>query len=112
MSKPEDIIQEASADGWHPIETVPYGKLVDLWCIPQDIEFAEWSEGGTPVGEIISRRHKHENYGWFGNQSDDFVPQAGGPDIVPVAWRPATPNCPVDLIAAAIRNRTVTQETT
>lgn len=90
---------------WKPIETAPYNELVDLWCIPQDIDFAEWSEGGTPVGEIISRRHKHEKYGWFGNQSDDFVPQADAPDVVPVAWRPSIPNCPVALIEASIRSR-------
>lgn len=79
--------------GWQPIETAPFDTLVDLWCIQSYEREATW-----PVrGSLVDGRHKTKEYGWFGNQSKDGVPQGDAPDLVPVAWRPAI--VPTDLVA-------------
>jgi hypothetical protein len=85
--------EPGEAEGWQPIETAPFDKLVDLWCIQGYEREATW-----PVrGSLVGGRHKTKDYGWFGNQSKDGVPQKDAPDLVPVAWRPV--NVPTDLVA-------------
>lgn len=82
---------------WQPIESCPDKELVDLWCIYGDEDMATYPTG-VVIGRLVSRRFKSKQYGWFGNQSDAGIPQRDGPDLVPVAWRPAVPDCPVEIV--------------
>lgn len=88
-------------DGWRPIDTCPFRTPVDLWCIYGGEEFAQY-DGGASIGQLVSNRHKTEEYGFFGNQSNDGVPHGHAPDLKPVAWRLAVPQCPSVLIAAVL----------
>lgn len=83
---------------WQPIATCPIRESVDLWCIYGGEEYAQY-DGGASIGQLVSNAHKSEEYGFFGNQSNDGVPRREGPDLKPVAWRPAVPQCPSQLIA-------------
>jgi hypothetical protein len=93
--------REAQEAEWQPISTCPYRDPVDLWCVYGGEEFAQF-EGGASIGRKVSDRFKTQEYGFFGNQSNDGVPQRDGPDLVPVAWRRAIPQCPAALIAEAL----------
>ena len=86
---------------WQPIETCPIREPVDLWCVYGGEEFAKF-EGGASIGHLVSGRFKTVEYGFFGNQSNDGVPRRDGPDLVPVAWRPAVPMCPPEIIAEVL----------
>jgi hypothetical protein len=86
---------------WQPISTCPIREAVDLWCVYGGEEYAQF-DGGASIGFLKSRRFKTEEYGFFGNQSNDGVPRRDGPDLVPVAWRHAVPDCPATLIAEAL----------
>lgn len=88
-------------DGWNPISTCPIREPVDLWCVYGGEEFAQY-EGGASIGKLVPNRIKTMEYGFFGNQSDNGVPQRDAPDLVPVAWRKAVPSCPATLIAEAL----------
>lgn len=96
---------EAPADRveteWQPISTCPYRTAIDLWCVYGGEEFAQY-DGGASIGQLVSNKHKSEEYGFFGNQSNAGVPRREGPDLVPVAWRKAVPQCPPGLIAEAL----------
>lgn len=89
------------AGSWNAIDTCPIREPVDLWCVYGGEEFAQF-EGGASIGKMVSNRIKSEEYGFFGNQSNDGVPQRDGPDLVPVAWRKAVPSCPAEIIAKAL----------
>lgn len=86
---------------WQPIDTCPIRTPVDLWCVYGGEQFAQF-EGGASIGQLVSNQHKTEEYGFFGNQSNDGVPRKDGPDLKPVAWRPAVRMCPPEIIAAAL----------
>lgn len=86
---------------WQPITTCPYREAVDLWCVYGGEEYAQY-EGGASIGRMVSDRYRTQEYGFFGNQSNDGVPRAGEADLVPVAWRPAVPQCPAKLIAEVL----------
>lgn len=88
---------------WQPIETVPLDTIVDLWCTYAGAP-ASWGNG-RPTGEIVHNRHKSKKYGWFGNQSDDGVPNGDGTDLLPVAWRWPTPDVPLELMERYIAAR-------
>jgi hypothetical protein len=89
----EHIAELEARTEWQPIETAPFDTLVDLWCIQGYEREATW-----PVrGSLVGGRHKTKQYGWFGNQSNEGVPQGDAPDLVPVAWRSAI--VPTDLVA-------------
>lgn len=83
---------------WNPIGTCPLQESVDLWCVYGGEEYAQY-EGGTSIGKLVPNRFKTEEYGFFGNQSNNGIPQGNAPDLVPVAWRKAVPQCPATLIA-------------
>jgi hypothetical protein len=83
---------------WQPIATCPLRDTVDLWCVYGGEEFAQY-DGGASIGKFVPNRNKSAEYGFFGNQSNDGVPQRDAPDLVPVAWRKAVPSCPATLIA-------------
>ena len=95
--------EKAKAD-WQPIETAPFGRPVDVWCLYGDETEAQWESGST-VGHLLPRRSRHTEYGWFGNQSPAGIPQRDAPDLIPVAWRPRVPDCPAEIVEAAIRAR-------
>ena len=99
----EAEVEKAKAD-WQPIETAPFGRPVDVWCLYGDETEAQWESGST-VGHLLPRRSRHTEYGWFGNQSPAGIPQKDAPDLVPVAWRPRVPDCPAGIVEAAIRAR-------
>lgn len=86
---------------WHPITTCPIREPVDLWCVYGGEEFAQY-DGGASIGKVVPNRHKTEEYGFFGNQSNDGVPQGHARDLIPVAWRKAVPQCPSELIAEVL----------
>lgn len=88
---------------WHPIETAPLNTIVDLWCTYADAP-ASWGND-RPAGQIVHNRHKSKEYGWFGNYSSDGIPQANGPDLVPVAWRWPTPEIPLEMMERFIAAR-------
>ena len=88
----------ADSKEWQPISTCPIREPVDLWCVYGGEDYAQY-EGGASIGQLISDRFKTVEYGFFGNQSNDGVPRRDGADLVPVAWRPAVPQCPAELIA-------------
>lgn len=92
---------QAQLSDWQPISTCPFRETVDLWCVYGGEEFAQY-DGGAPIGRLISARNKSEEYGFFGNQSNDGVPQRDAPDLVPVAWRKAVPFCPPSIIAQVL----------
>lgn len=96
---------------WQPIDTVPYRELVDLWCIYGDEELATYPSG-VVTGYLQPRRFKSEEYGWFGNQSPDGIPQRDGPDLIPVAWRLSIPDCPVEIVQGFIDKRPPQPSTT
>lgn len=91
---------------WQPIETAPYRDLLDVWCIYGDEELATYPSGQV-TGYLQIRRFKSVEYGWFGNQSAEGVPQKDGPDLIPVAWRHATPDCPAELVQKFIDGKHV-----
>lgn len=91
----------AAHDGWNPIATCPIREPVDLWCVYGGEEFAQY-EGGASIGKLVPNRIKTKEYGFFGNQSDNGVPQRDAPDLVPVAWRKAVPSCPAIVITEAL----------
>ncbi|MCA0344085.1 MAG: hypothetical protein LCH99_30740 [Proteobacteria bacterium] len=86
---------------WNPIASCPIREPVDLWCVYGGEEFAQF-DGGASIGKLVSNRIKTDEYGFFGNQSNAGVPQRDAPDLVPVAWRKAVPNCPAEIIAEAL----------
>lgn len=94
-------VQGGVEKGWQPIETCPIRDTVDLWCVYGGEEYAQF-EGGASIGMLVSGRFRTEEYGFFGNQSNDGVPRKNAPDLVPVAWRDAVPQCPAELIAKAL----------
>lgn len=96
-------MERAAKRDWRAIETAPLNKAVDLWCVEQDAP-ATWGNG-HPAGEIVRNRHKSEKYGWFGNQSDEGVPRGHKPDLLPVAWRLATPRPPLEMVEAFVSSR-------
>lgn len=100
LKRERDEAREAH-DGWNPISTCPIREPVDLWCVYGGEEFAQY-EGGASIGKLVPNRIKTKEYGFFGNQSNDGVPQRDAPDLVPVAWRKAVPSCPATLIAEAL----------
>lgn len=87
--------------GWNPIATCPFRGTVDLWCVYGGEEYAQY-DGGASIGKLVSQRNRSEEYGFFGNQSNEGVPQGHAPDLVPVAWRVAVPDCPASIIAEAL----------
>lgn len=93
--------REAQEAEWRPINSCPLRDSVDLWCVYGGEEFAQF-DGGASIGFLVSGRFKTEEYGFFGNQSNEGVPRRDGPDLVPVAWRPAVMQCPSALIAEAL----------
>ena len=93
---------KAAKNEWQPIATSPFRVTVDLWCVSGYEEFARY-DGGASVGELVSRRFRHPEYGWFGNQSNDGIPRGDLPDLMPIAWRYAVPDCPAELIAEVLR---------
>lgn len=88
---------------WHPIETAPLNTIVDLWCTYADAP-ASWGND-RPAGEIVHNRHKSKEHGWFGNESNDGIPQANGPDLVPVAWRWPAPEIPLEMMERFVAAR-------
>ncbi|MBV6659239.1 MAG: hypothetical protein KI785_15860 [Devosiaceae bacterium] len=80
----------------------PY-RLVDLWCVYGSEGLAAFGHGEntTPVGKVVHNRHWTKEYGWFGNQSRDGIPNGHAPDLIPVAWREPIPLCPIELIQRA-----------
>lgn len=88
---------------WHPIETAPLNTIVDLWCTYADAP-ASWGND-RPAGQIVHNRHKSKEYGWFGNYSNDGIPQANGPDLVPVAWRWPAPEIPLEMMERFVAAR-------
>jgi hypothetical protein len=100
---PSELVARCEAgDGWNPMATCPIRDLVDLWCVYGGEEFAQY-EGGASIGKLVPNRIKSKEYGFFGNQSDYGVPQRDAPDLVPVAWRKAVPDCPAAIIAEALQ---------
>lgn len=97
-SQAAEIARLREANEWKPISTCPMQEPVDLWCVYGGEEFARF-DGGASIGRLVSSRFKHPEYGFLGNQSNDGVPRRDGPDLVPVAWRKAVPDCPAELIA-------------
>lgn len=95
------LFREKSDGSWNAIDTCPIREPVDLWCVYGGEEFAQF-DGGASIGKLVSNRIKTDEYGFFGNQSNDGVPQRDAPDLVPVAWRKAVPNCPAEIIAEAL----------
>jgi hypothetical protein len=93
-------LAEEPGDGWHPIETAPLKTIVDLWCLHPGEPATYDSE--TSAGSLVSNRHKHEVYGWFGNQSPNGVPRAPYDDLIPVAWRLALKPPPLALVQSAL----------
>jgi hypothetical protein len=87
--------------GWEHIDTCPYRDEVDLWCVYGGEEFAQY-DGGASIGKLVPKRFKTVEYGFFGNQSNDGVPQGHAPDLVPVAWRHSVSQCPPELIAEVL----------
>ena len=98
---PSELEAREAADGWNSIATCPIRDPVDLWCVYGGEEFAQY-EGGASIGKLVPNRIKTKEYGFFGNQSDNGVPQRDAPDLVPVAWRKAVPDCPATIIAEAL----------
>lgn len=93
--------EERGRGEWQTIDTCPIREAVDLWCVYGEEPFAMY-DGGASIGKLVSNRFKSAEYGFFGNQSNDGVPQRDAPDLRPVAWRKAVPSCPPDLIAKAL----------
>lgn len=93
-------MSEAKND-WQPVSTCPFRDEVDLWCVYGGEEFAQY-DGGASIGKLVPKRFKTVEYGFFGNQSNDGVPQGHAPDLVPVAWRRSVPQCPPELIAEVL----------
>lgn len=96
----EELKRGESTD-WQPISTCPLKEAVDLWCVYGGEEYARY-DGGASIGKLVVNRFKHEQYGFFGNQSNDGVPRGHAKDLVPVAWRPAVKQCPAELIAEVL----------
>lgn len=92
---------EAEKPKWQPISTCPLRMPVDLWCVWGGEEYARY-DGGASIGQLVVNRFKHEEYGFFGNQSNDGVPRGHAKDLVPVAWRQAVEQCPAELIAEVL----------
>jgi hypothetical protein len=86
---------------WQSIETAPINATVDVWCVYGAEEFAQ-HDGGASVGRLVTRLHKSPKYGWFGNQSNEGIPQGDAYDLVPVAWRVSATDCPAKLIASVL----------
>ncbi len=96
-----EMAEKDAEASWHPITTCPIREPVDLWCVYGGEEFAQY-DGGASIGKVVPNRHKTEEYGFFGNQSNDGVPQGHARDLIPVAWRKAVPQCPSELIAEVL----------
>ncbi len=93
---------------WHPIETAPLNTIVDLWCTYADAP-ASWGND-RPAGQIVHNRHKSKEHGWFGNESNDGIPQANGPDLVPVAWRWPAPEIPLEMMERFVAARALEEQ--
>ena len=86
---------------WQRIETAPYHRAVDVWCVYGGEEFSQY-DGGASIGKMMPDRFRHSQYEWFGNQSANGIPCDGAADLVPVAWRYAVPRCPPEIISAVL----------
>lgn len=101
LARQAEALQRENAGSWNPIATCPVREPVDLWCVYGGEEFAQY-DGGASIGKFVPNRHKSEEYGFFGNQSNNGVPHGHAPDLIPVAWRKAAPQCPSELIAEVL----------